>query len=49
MRRVAATEYPTLNGVMEEPVTWSFPFWNGEAAKLKHDELFASDALLLGV
>jgi dihydrofolate reductase len=27
---------------------WQFPFWNDETAKLKLDELFASDALLLG-
>jgi hypothetical protein len=27
---------------------WSFPYWNDEIAKFKQDELFASDALLLG-
>jgi dihydrofolate reductase len=48
MRKVIATEYVSLDGVMEEPGTWSFPFWNDEAAKYKYDELFASDALLLG-
>jgi dihydrofolate reductase len=48
MRRVIATEYLTLDGVMEEPGQWSFQFWNEEAAKFKSDELFASDALLLG-
>jgi dihydrofolate reductase len=32
---------------MEEPA-WSFQFWSEEAAKYKFDELFASDALLLG-
>jgi dihydrofolate reductase len=48
MRRVVATEYLTLDGVMEEPGKWSFPYWNDEAAQFKHDELFASDALLLG-
>jgi dihydrofolate reductase len=48
MRRVVATEYVTLDGVMEEPGQWSFPFWSDEAAKFKSDELFASDALLLG-
>jgi dihydrofolate reductase len=42
------TEYVTLDGVMEAPNRWSFPFWNDEAAKFKFDELFASDALLLG-
>lgn len=27
---------------------WSFPFWSDEAEKYKYNELFASDALLLG-
>jgi dihydrofolate reductase len=48
MRKLVATEYMTLDGVMEEPGMWSFPFWNEEAMKFKSDELFASDALLLG-
>lgn len=48
MRKVIASEYVTLDGVMEEPGQWSFPFWNDELAKYKYDELFASDALLLG-
>ena len=48
MRKLVATEYVTLDGVMEEPGVWSFPFWNEEAMKFKSDELFASDALLLG-
>jgi dihydrofolate reductase len=48
MRKVVVTEYVTLDGVMEEPGTWSFQFWNEEAAQFKFDELFASDALLLG-
>ncbi len=48
MRKVVVTEYMTLDGVMEAPQEWSFQFWNEEAAKFKFDELFASDALLLG-
>ncbi len=48
MRNVIATEYVTLDGVMEEPGQWSFQFWSDEAATFKFDELFASDALLLG-
>lgn len=56
MSRVVVTEYVTLDGVMEDPGGgdntehggWSFRFWNDEAAKFKFDELFASDALLLG-
>src|SRR5205814_1409279 len=48
MRKVIVSEYVTLDGVMEEPGTWSFQFWNDEASQFKFDELFASDALLLG-
>jgi dihydrofolate reductase len=48
MRNIIATEYVTLDGVMHEPGEWSGPFFNDEAAKFKYDELFASDALLLG-
>jgi len=56
MRKVVATEYVTLDGIFDDPGGgdgtqhggWSFQFWNEEAAKFKYDELFASDALLLG-
>jgi len=56
MRKVVVTEYVTLDGVFEDPGGgegtrhggWSFQFWNEEAGKYKFDELFASDALLLG-
>ena len=37
----------SLDGVMEDPA-WTFPYWNDEIAKFKFDELFTSDALLLG-
>ena len=56
MRKLIVTEYVTLDGVMEDPGGgegtgfggWSFQFWSEESAKFKFDELFASDALLLG-
>ena len=56
MRRIIVSEFVTLDGVMEDPGGaekskhggWSFQFWSDEAGKYKHDELFASDALLLG-
>ena len=48
MRKLVVTEYLTLDGVFEEPGHWSFDYW-GEAAMLyKRDELFSSDAQLLG-
>jgi len=48
MRKVIASEFMTLDGVMEEPQKWSLRYWNDEIAKFKFDELSASDALLLG-
>ena len=48
MRKIIVTEYLTLDGVFEEPGHWSFDFWSEEAAQYKHDELFSSDAQLLG-
>lgn len=47
-RRLAATLFVSLDGVVESPEKWSFPYWNEEIAKFKHEETFASDALLLG-
>ena len=48
MRKVVATEFVTLDGVMEAQHEWSFPYWNDEIGQYKNDELFASDAMLLG-
>jgi dihydrofolate reductase len=48
VRKVVLAEFLSLDGVMEAPEKWSFQFWNDEVAKFKRDELFASDAHLLG-
>ena len=40
--------FVSLDGVVESPEKWSFPFWNDEIGKFKQNETFASDALLLG-
>ncbi len=48
MRRIVASEYVSLDGVMESPERWFLKFWNDEMARYAHDQLFASDALLLG-
>jgi dihydrofolate reductase len=48
MRRIVVTEFISLDGVIEEP-RWTFQFERGpEGGKFKFDELFASEALLLG-
>lgn len=48
MGRVVVSTYVTLDGVMEAPEKWSLQYFDEEAAKYAHDQLFASDALLLG-
>jgi dihydrofolate reductase len=56
MRRVVAAEYVTLDGVMQDPGGvgeiehggWSNAYFNDELAKYQSEQLFASDALLLG-
>jgi len=47
-RTLVATLFMTLDGVVEAPDKWSFPFWSDETGKFKLAELHATDALLLG-
>jgi dihydrofolate reductase len=48
MRSIVWSEYISLDGVVDEPGEWSIPYFSDDLAKYKSDELFASDALLLG-
>jgi dihydrofolate reductase len=56
MRRIVATEFLSLDGVMEDPGGsegtkhggWSFKFSDPDGMKFKLDETLAHDALLLG-
>jgi dihydrofolate reductase len=48
MRKVIVSEFVTLDSVMEAPDQWQGPFWHDDMGTYKFDELFASDALLLG-
>lgn len=47
MKRIVWAEYVSVDGVVDNP-TWAQPFWNDEIAKVQKDQLFRSDALLLG-
>jgi dihydrofolate reductase len=47
MSKLVIAEFISLDGVMQDPA-WTGPYWNDGIAKIKRDELFASDALLLG-
>ena len=46
--KIAVTQFMTLDGVVESPQDWSFPYWSDETAKFKWDELLATAAHLLG-
>jgi dihydrofolate reductase len=46
--RIVVTEFVTLDGVMEAPNEWSFPYWTDEIGRFKLDELLTTDVQLLG-
>ena len=48
MRKVNVTEFVSLDGVMESPEKWTSQYFSQEVGSFKQDELFASDAILLG-
>jgi dihydrofolate reductase len=47
MSKVVLVMYVSLDGVVENP-SWTVPYWNDELAAYQRDQLFASDALVLG-
>ncbi len=48
MRRVIATELVSVDGVMESPEEWAFPYSNDEMEQANAAGMAASDAMLLG-
>lgn len=46
--KLVATEFVSLDGVMEAPEKWSGPFFDEGVGKFKLDEVMSTDALLLG-
>jgi dihydrofolate reductase len=48
MRKIIVSTMMSLDGVEENPQNWSFDYWNDEIGKYASDQLFASDALVMG-
>lgn len=48
MGNIAVTEFLSLDGVMEAPHEWHYPFFNEKMGMYKFNELMNTDALLLG-
>jgi dihydrofolate reductase len=48
MREIVVTEFISLDGIVDEPGTWTMPWWNDEIAAFKLPETLEADALLLG-
>jgi dihydrofolate reductase len=48
MRKVVAVELVSLDGVMETPEEWAFPYSNEEMEEANASGMAASDAMLLG-
>ncbi len=48
MRKVVAAEFLSLDGVMESPDKWHFPYFNEEMGQAVGEGFAASDAMLMG-
>jgi dihydrofolate reductase len=48
MRKVIASLFVSLDGVMEKPETWHFPYFNDEMGRAIGQAMSSADAFLLG-
>ena len=48
MRKIVAGLFMSLDGVVEAPETWHFPYFNDEMGQIVSDQMAASDTMLLG-
>jgi dihydrofolate reductase len=48
VRKIVAAEFLSLDGVMESPDQWHFPYFNDEMGRAVGEGFAASDALLMG-
>ena len=48
MRKITAGLFIALDGVVEDPADWHFPYFNGEMGEAVTAQLATADTLLLG-
>lgn len=48
MRKIVAGEFVSLDGVMESPDQWHFPYWSDEMGEVVGSQMANADAMLLG-
>jgi dihydrofolate reductase len=48
MRKIVASTFLSLDGVMESPDKWHLPFWSDELGEVVGAAMAGSDAMLLG-
>ncbi|MEV0151725.1 MULTISPECIES: dihydrofolate reductase family protein [unclassified Nonomuraea] len=48
MRKIVAGLFISLDGVVESPETWHFPYFNDEMGQIVGEQMQAADAMLLG-
>ncbi len=48
MRKLIVSEFMTLDGVMEAPEKWQFPYFSGDMEEFIRGQILATDVMLLG-
>jgi len=48
MRKIVAGLFVSLDGVVEAPERWHFPYFNGEMAEIIGSQMTSADTMLLG-
>ena len=48
MRKIVAGEFVSLDGVMESPEKWHFPYFNAEMGEVVGSQMQEADTMLLG-
>ncbi|GAA2999446.1 dihydrofolate reductase family protein [Streptosporangium longisporum] len=48
MRKIISSTYMSLDGYIGDPGNWAMPYFDEDAGRFAREQLFASDALLMG-